>query len=146
MNVTEYFLSRLSEEASELIKECCKAQVFGLDDHAPNDPPEKTNRSKIVDELNDLVATADFLATTGAIPRDWQCAEKKKAKMEKLVRFMGYSRNKGTVHEPLDCLRINIKCVTPDGTGSCTLDVIDTQLEDDGSITAVTSHWPENKS
>lgn len=92
MNIQEYLLTCLSEEAAELIQVVGKAQRFGLDDNYFDESP----REALERELNDLLGVIELMNEnddvdiTGWISRDSIEAKKKKVK-----KFMKYSENKG---------------------------------------------------
>lgn len=55
----EKLFVKLIEECSEVSKDCCKALTFGLNDKEPGQ--ELTNKEKIFNEFNDLVAVMAML-------------------------------------------------------------------------------------
>lgn len=97
MNIEEHLIEVLIEECSEVAKECCKANRFGLDDkltlnpEGPRGTEGPTNREKIIDELNDLMGTTHELILKGILPADWQDAGKQYQKQLKIRRFMDYA-------------------------------------------------------
>ena len=103
MNITEHLLTCLSEECSEVAKECAKSQRFGLDDKLTMDPygPRGTNgltnAEKLADELNDLLGVVQMLVDAGAIPFNWQDHAKQEEKKRKVQRFMDYSYRCGVL-------------------------------------------------
>lgn len=90
MNETEYLLTTLSEECAEVSQRACKAVRFGLLEIQPGQMEDNTRR--IERELADLMAVADLL---GLRVRD----EDKAAKIEKLKKYMAYSREIGTLSQ-----------------------------------------------
>lgn len=90
MNETEYLLTVLSEECAEVVQRASKAARFGLSEIQPGQNDD--NRRRLERELADLMATADLL---GLRVRD----EDKAAKIEKLKKFMDYSREVGTLED-----------------------------------------------
>lgn len=88
MNEQEHLLTVLSEECAEVAQRACKAARFGLSEIQPGQ--HEDNKRRIERELADLMATADLL---GLKVRD----EDKAAKTEKLKKYMGYSREMGTL-------------------------------------------------
>lgn len=90
MNETEHLLTVLSEECAEVAQRASKAARFGLSEIQPGQPED--NKRRLERELADLMATADLLGLT---VRD----EDKAAKLEKLKKFMAYSRENGTLED-----------------------------------------------
>lgn len=121
MNYLEHLLTCLSEEgvevALEMSKIAHKSLRFGLDDHVtvdPTGPPSQegpTNRDRLVSELNDLMGVIRMLENCGALPADWQDAEKQEQKIARVTAYMGYARNLGT-------LELALKPTKP-GCGVC---------------------------
>ncbi len=105
MNKIEYLLTCVSEECSEVAKECSKALRFGLEDQLTLDPAGPrgtegpTNRDKLVDELNDLLGVVMMLEQEGVIPANWMDQEKWHQKQAKVIRFMEYSARVGCLQE-----------------------------------------------
>lgn len=108
MNYLEHLLTCASEECGEVSKEIHKALRFGLDDQLTLDPngPRGTEgptvRDKIVEELNDLMGVIRMLENCGALPMDWQDAERQSRKAIKVAAFMGYARRFGILEEPIE--------------------------------------------
>lgn len=103
MNITEHLLACLAEECGEVAKECMKSLRFGLDDQVTLDPSGPrgtegpTNREKIVEELNDLMAVVKQLVAQGIIPEDWQDARREERKQERVFRYMQYAHRVGAL-------------------------------------------------
>lgn len=88
MNITEHLLVILGEECAEVAQRASKAARFGLLEVQPGQPENNTRR--LERELADLMAVAEVL---GLKIRD----EDKAAKLEKMKKFMDYSREIGTL-------------------------------------------------
>lgn len=90
----EHLLVILNEECAEVIKEVSKALRFGLDDKEPNQ--DKTNREKIVIELNDIFTIVQMLIVDNIIKEEnlftYTATSKKKQKVE---NFLKYSKSIG---------------------------------------------------
>lgn len=97
MNATEHLLTCLAEEGAEIAQDCAKALRFGLSDRNVLNPTGPTNAERIVDELNNLMGVVNMLCNRGALPHDWQDAEKQRAKVSKVSKFMGYAREQGAL-------------------------------------------------
>ncbi len=108
MNYLEHILTCAAEECGEVSKEIHKALRFGLDDQVTLDPngprgtTGPTNRDKIVEELNDLIGVVRMLETCGALPHDWQDAERQARKVAKVSAYMGYARRVGALENAPD--------------------------------------------
>jgi len=96
MNETEYLLWVLSEECAEVSQRASKAARFGLREVQPGQ--QEDNVRRLERELADLMAVVELF---GLRIRD----EDKAAKVEKLKKFMEYSRQVGRLegekHVPL---------------------------------------------
>lgn len=88
MDKTQYLLTCITEECGEAIQEACKAIRFGPGDIKPGQPDDNIRR--LERELAQAFAVAELL---GLKIRD----EDKAEKIEKLLKFMEYSRQKGTL-------------------------------------------------
>lgn len=97
MRIVEHLLACLAEEAAEVSKNVCKSLRFGLDDVNVLEPNGPTNRERIVDELNDLVAMIELLVERRIIPKDWESEDKKTAKRAKVRKFMHYAHDNGAL-------------------------------------------------
>lgn len=86
MNETQYLLVVLAEEAAEIVQRATKALRFGIHEVQPGQ--DEDNLRRLEREVADLEATAQRLRLT---IRD----EDKAAKLEKLDRYMAYSREIG---------------------------------------------------
>ena len=95
MNKQEYLLTTLSEECSEVIKELSKALRFGL--YACEPGSIITNSEKIQHELGDLIGVMQMIIDEGYIGNiDLGVILSKK---EKVIKYMGYSRDIGTLKD-----------------------------------------------
>jgi hypothetical protein len=91
MNIQEYLLTCLGEEAAELGQTAGKALRFGLDDiYYPESP-----REAIIREFNDLVAVLELLNENGVDFKKLHRKDLIEAKRKKLKEFMEYSIKKG---------------------------------------------------
>jgi hypothetical protein len=93
MNKAEYLLTCLIEECSEVQKEATKALRFGLED----DWKERgTQASRIAHEFCDLISVYDELVKEGLL-EDVSTAEMIEMKQQRLDKYMGYARERGTL-------------------------------------------------
>ena len=99
MNNAEHLLTCLAEEGCEIAHACHKSLRFGLDDRNVLNPNGPTNRERIVEELNDLMAVIGILQARGVIPDDWQSWKKQGDKDRKVERFMDYAKKHGALKE-----------------------------------------------
>ena len=97
MNNTEHLLTCLAEEASEIIKDVSKSLRFGLDDVNVLDPDGPSNRQRIVNELNDFIALVEMCVEYRILPKHWPSASCRAAKTRKVLQFMDYAREQGTL-------------------------------------------------
>lgn len=88
MNHTEHLLTILGEEASEVVKDVCKAIRFGLADKEPGQGDD--NKRRLEREVSQLVAVAKLL---GLEIRD----EDKREKLQKVRKYMEISKRNGTL-------------------------------------------------
>lgn len=97
MTTIEHLISCLGEEGAEIAQDCSKINRFGLHDTNCLELTGPDNAQRLVNELNDLLAVAQILVRMEVIPIDWQCEEKQSAKRAKVLNFMQYAREKGTI-------------------------------------------------
>lgn len=94
MNIEQFLLLKLAEEASEVAKDALKAAQFGLDEEgAPYD-----NRARLNGELNDLLAIVSLLnsnTTLNYLPDQDHAARK----CHKVKEYLGYSIRLGKVED-----------------------------------------------
>ncbi|TLP41073.1 MazG nucleotide pyrophosphohydrolase domain-containing protein [Arcobacter arenosus] len=99
MNREQHYLLKLSEECSEVAKECSKAILFGLDDFEPNQT--LSNQEKIENELADLLSVMNELVNMGKLDKSkiFQASKriKKAIKVDKYFQIsceLGRTENK----------------------------------------------------
>lgn len=63
-------LQILSEECSEVIKECCKCMRFGILNHNPLDETETTNIKRLEDEIGHVLFAIEIMNSKGYINMD----------------------------------------------------------------------------
>lgn len=97
MNETEYLLVCLAEECAEVQQAVGKALRFGLDDSPPSGGT--CNRGKIMVEVQDVLAIVEMLRDRRIVPTPLpeRLQEMLDNKKEKVLRFMNYSRERGTL-------------------------------------------------
>ncbi len=97
ISLEEHLLIKLSEECSEVIKASMKALRFGTKDRGPGNV--LNNAEMINDEVIDLYVIINMLVEHGVISAgnsdlDYEIY---KARREKVLKYMNYSRVKGTL-------------------------------------------------
>ncbi len=97
MNKIEYLLVCLNEECVEIAKDATKALRFGLNDRNELAPDSKTNAERLMSEVNDLLGVMNMLVEECVIPPYWQNEAEQGKKIEKVNKFMKYSRDCGTL-------------------------------------------------
>jgi hypothetical protein len=97
MQEQEYLLTCLLEELAEVQKEISKALRFGLKDIDPNHPEAGNNLHKIETELTHVNAVLELLADRCQFKVDLHNRETQQTKRRRLLDFMQYSRDKGTL-------------------------------------------------
>lgn len=88
MTKKEYLLTVLIEECAEVAQRACKALRFGLDEVQPGQ--SDNNLRRLERELADLMAVSDELGLMILI-------KDKAEKLEKLNKYMDYSRELGII-------------------------------------------------
>jgi len=96
MNKTEHLLVCAIEECAELQQAVSKALRFGLDDGHPD--KQTTNAEDIMKEYTDLIAVMTMLIGEGLI-HDYFMDRAIEAKREKVLRYMVYAKERGTLTE-----------------------------------------------
>lgn len=102
MTQTQYALSKVAEEATEIAKECHKIMHFGFNSFDPNDPKRVKNIDRLIAELHDLEGALLFLRDNSGGEFEFihdTCTAL--AKYDKIARHMGYAIESGNV-EPFD--------------------------------------------
>lgn len=98
MNQSEHILECLQEECIEVAKDISKSQRFGLNDRNVLNPTCPTNRERVIDELNDLMAVVEMAVEFGILPHYWRDPDKQSIKINKVRKFMDYARKVGALH------------------------------------------------
>ncbi|VVB51781.1 Uncharacterised protein [uncultured archaeon] len=96
MNAEDYLLSCLSEECGEVVQLVGKSHRFGLDDFYVAGP---TNRQKLAQEINDIIAVAEMLTEFGVDLPGVFDREAQQAKKNKVYKYMAYSRERGRLDQ-----------------------------------------------
>ena len=98
MNMTEYLLTKINEEALEVAHRATKALRFGLDEVQPGQ--EADNAQRMIGEYMQLVASLQMLemhTERSLIPRGSLREAMVDAAIAKTQEFMNYSRQLGTL-------------------------------------------------
>lgn len=99
MTITQYYLGKLAEEASEIAQIALKAQHFGLSEHHPE--RVESNAQRIYAELNDLLAMVHRLGemSNGEFWFDIGQPDHVaiSAKLAKVAHYLAYSQSLGLV-------------------------------------------------
>lgn len=100
LNRKTYYLICLIEECAEVIHRTCKAIRFGMDDVQSGQA--KSNQERLDEEMTDLIALRHINITAGnltATSVPCRTAEQIQNKLNKVNKYMEYSREKGTLEE-----------------------------------------------
>lgn len=95
MNKTEMLTTQLSEECNEIGQMCSKINRFGWDQVYSK--LTETNGERLVEELNDMMGVISVLVDEGLIPEDWLDQSKVKRKKEKVLHYLDFSKELGTL-------------------------------------------------
>lgn len=98
MNKSEYLLTKLAEECSEIIQAVSKIQTFGLKDVWPG--RGVSNQENLIMEMNDFIAVVEMLNEVGIIPNGWIRSVLVDVKIKKVKHWMRYSRKVGRLGGP----------------------------------------------
>lgn len=103
MNINEYLLTVLGEEAGEIVQSMSKIKRFGPDSISPEGDKNKTNRDQLIHEINDLVAVTEMLEENGALGagffEDYLDRALINAKKRKVEKYMKVSQNLGLLEK-----------------------------------------------
>ncbi len=97
MNILEHLILRLGEEGSEVSQAVHKTLSFGPDDRSPLNPDGPTNKERIIEELNHVLAVASMLIALGFLPEDWANYEMQSQKIAKVLKYVEYAKERGTI-------------------------------------------------
>lgn len=105
MNERQYLLIKLIEECAEVQKCVTKALTFGMYESQSMNPlstntrPETklNNNERLAQEFEDLIAVVFMLNEHLAKPLSVHPSAAKGAKIEKIKKYMDYSRSLGTL-------------------------------------------------
>lgn len=93
MNLIQYFLNVVAEEAGEVSQAALKANRFGLRDVYPK-KFRGTAQDRLVHELNDLMEAIHIAQEVGALPKTLWDGGKMAEKRAKLIKYAFYSYRK----------------------------------------------------
>jgi len=95
----QYVLTKLAEECAEVAQRALKQQQFGKDESQPGQT--ETNADRLRYEINDLKSIVILLEDLGEIEHTStaQFSEHFNRKVEKLLKYSGYSRQLGFVED-----------------------------------------------
>jgi len=99
MTLDEHLLTCLGEEGCEVSQAVSKSLRFGLPDVNVLKPNGPSNRERIVEELNDLMALVEICVYRGLLPEDWKNREAREEKKAKVMRYTELGRKNGVLHE-----------------------------------------------
>ena len=94
MNDKQYLLTILAEECAEVAQRASKAIRFGLEDPAGTQSGFPSNKERLLEELNDLLAVVELLFGEDYIDRD-----KQKLKQQKIEKYTQLSKKLGLLWE-----------------------------------------------
>jgi hypothetical protein len=97
MNAAEHLMTCLGEEGAEIAQDASKCNRFGVGDTNILQPTGPTNLTRLIKEVNELIAVMEMLVENGTIPKDWQDAAIQNTKRLKVITFMHYAHSKGTL-------------------------------------------------
>ena len=103
MNRVEHLLTQLGEECAEVAQRSSKAARFGLLEvqDAPENVGHLNNSERIIVEYADILAVVEMLADEGHLVINHETlALLKKAKKEKIEKYLLYAAKVGTLTEP----------------------------------------------
>jgi hypothetical protein len=97
MTIRQFLLTKLAEECAEVAQRAIKQQQFGGLEIQKEQ--ELTNRERLLNEYNDLIAIAEFLRERGEIPESDNLALVIEQKRFKVNKYLKLSQELGQVEE-----------------------------------------------
>ena len=83
MNITQWMMCKIAEEAAEVGQRAMKSQQFGCEEVQPDQP--KNNEMRLQEEIWDLIVTAREAGFDPVPPEDYSL--KRVAKMNKFLQL-----------------------------------------------------------
>lgn len=98
MTLEQYYLTILAEECAEVGQMCSKSIRFGLNETKRD--LTITNAERLYEEYIDLITVVKILVDSGYIkePTQERKEEMIKNKLEKIKKYLDYSKKLGIVH------------------------------------------------
>jgi len=93
MNLEEYLLNRMGEEAAEITQASTKMLSFGITHRVPSNRMAASDC--LVGEINDVLGVADFLNEIGVELFGIGKPQARKAKIQKIIAYMQVSIDAG---------------------------------------------------
>jgi len=90
MTNEQHLLTILAEECAEVGQRATKAIRFGLEDPAGAQPGFSSNKKRLLEEINDLLAVVSLLFGEGYVNKDQQ-----KLKHQKIEKYTQLSKKLG---------------------------------------------------
>lgn len=102
MNLSEFLLLKVAEEAAEIGQMAAKTIQFTPEEvnHLAPDGPD--NRTRLVSELNDLMGVLRLAVAKGLIPADWQSGHDQASKVVKVLKYALMCKKLGTLDPDAD--------------------------------------------
>jgi hypothetical protein len=97
MTRTQHLLIKLMEECAEVQQRASKALIFTLEEIEPGQPYR--NRDRLSQEITDLIAVLEMLEEDEIISFSPVIREQISEKKKKVLKFLDYSRELGTLKE-----------------------------------------------
>jgi len=97
MNRVDHLLAVLAEESGEIVQDAMKALRFGLDGTSPI--TKESNRNRLIQEYNDLLAVVEMLQEEGVFPEDIRNQNHIDEKKDKVEAYLNCSLKLGRLKD-----------------------------------------------
>jgi len=102
-------LVKIMEECDEVSQRCAKALRFTLEEVQPGQ--EFDNACRIVEELKDLFAAVYYYGREGVLPIVDPTPDEIESRIQRIKKYMEYSKSVGAMVEKIDLKREIIKAI-----------------------------------